>query len=87
MTVLSIQNITIDNDNVVTVEAVVEDMRLLHCATHLDPEEYASALCTATFELDEGEQLPTDETDLCVYLGSLYLNWQLVDTTDWDLDS
>lgn len=87
MSVTSIQNITIDNDNVVTVEAVVEDMRLLYPATYLDPEEYASALCTTTFELDEGEQLPTDETDLCIYLDSLYLNWQLVDTTNWNLDT
>jgi hypothetical protein len=36
--------------------------------------------------LDEGEQIPTDEDGFCSYLDSLPLQWQLVDTSDWDLD-
>jgi hypothetical protein len=86
MTVLAIEETTIDGTNVI-VTAVVDEMRLLYKATHLDPEEWAPALCTAHFELDEGEQIPTDEDGFCSYLDSLFLQWQLVDTSDWNLDS
>jgi len=86
MTVLAIEDTTIDGPYV-TVTAVVDEMRLLYKATHLDPEEWAPALCTAHFELDEGEQIPTDEDGFCSYLDSLFLQWQLVDTSDWNLDS
>jgi hypothetical protein len=86
MSVLAIEDTTIDG-SYVTVTAVVDEMRLLYKATHLDPEEWAPALCTAHFELDEGEQISTDEDGFCSYLDSLPLQWQLVDTSDWDLDS
>jgi hypothetical protein len=85
MSVLAIEDTTIDGINV-TVTAVVDEMRLLYRATYFDPEEWAPALCTASFELDEGEQVPTDEDGFCSYLDSLDLNWQLLDTSDWNLD-
>lgn len=86
MTVLAIEDTTIDGPYV-TVTAVVDEMRLLYKATHLDPEEWAPALCRAHFELDEGEQIPTDEDGFCSYLDSLPLQWELIDTSDWHLDS
>ena len=82
MTVLAIEDTTIDGTNV-TVKAVVDDMRLLYRATHLDPEEWAPAICSTSFELDEGEQIPTDEDGFCSYLDSLNLDWQLCDVTDY----
>ena len=85
MSVLAIENTIIDGTNV-TVTAVVDEMRLLYKATYLEPEEWAPALCTASFELDEGEQVPTDEDGFCSYLDSLDLDWQLLDTSDWNLD-
>lgn len=85
MTVLAIEDTFIDGSDV-TVTAVVEDMRLLYRATHYEPEEWAPALCSATFQLDEGEQIPLDEDGFCSYLDSLDLYWQLVDTTDCDID-
>jgi hypothetical protein len=77
MTILAIEDTIIDGFNV-TVTAVVDEMRLLYRATHLDPEEYAPALCTAYFTLDEGEQIPTDEDGFCQYLDTLDLDWQLL---------
>lgn len=85
MSVLAIEDTFIDGTNV-TVTAVVEDMRLLYRATHFEPEEWAPALCTASFQLDEGEQIPTDEDGFCGYLDQLDLYWQLVDTTDSTVD-
>jgi len=85
MTVLAIEDTIIEDSNV-TVTAVVDEMRLLYRATYLEPEEWAPALCTATFQLDEGEQIPLDEDGFCSYLDQLDLYWQLVDTSDSDLD-
>jgi len=85
MSVLAIEDTFIDGTNV-TVTAVVEDMRLLYRASRYEPEEWAPALCTATFQLDEGEQIPTDEDGFCGYLDQLDLYWQLVDITDSVLD-
>ena len=84
MTILAIEDTFIDGSDV-TVTAVVEDMRLLYRATHYEPEEWAPALCSATFQLDEGEQIPLDEDGFCSYLDSLDLYWQLVDTSDYDV--
>jgi len=86
MSVLAIEDTSIDGTNV-TVTAVVEDMRLLYRASHFEPEEWAPSLCSASFELDDGKQIPTDEDGFCSYLDSLDLNWELVDTSDWDIDS
>jgi hypothetical protein len=77
MSVLAIEHTTIDGNDV-TVTAVVDEMRLLYRATHLDPEEYAPALCQAYFTADQGEQIPTDENGFCQYLDSLNLDWQLL---------
>ena len=85
MSVLAIEETTID-DRRVTVTAMVEDMRLLYRATRYDPEEWCPALCTASFELDEDTQIPVDEDEFCTYLDSQDLEWQLVDTSDWNLD-
>jgi transposase len=85
MSVLDIEDTSIDGTNV-TVTAIVEDMRLLYRASRFEPEEWAPALCSARFELVDGEQIPVDEDGFCSYLDSLNLDWQLVDTSDWDLD-
>ncbi len=44
MHVLAIEHTVIDGNDV-TVTAVVDEMRLIHKSTHLDPDEYAPALC------------------------------------------
>jgi hypothetical protein len=85
MSVLVIEDTIIEGTNV-TVTAVVEDMRLLYRATRFEPEEWAPALCSASFELDEDEQIPTDEDGFCSYLDQLDLHWQLVDTSDYAVD-
>jgi len=50
------------------------------------PEEWAPALCRASFQLADDEQIPTDEDGFCHFLYQLDLEWQLVDTSDWSLD-
>jgi len=69
-------------DNQVSVEAVVEDMVLLYSQTHTDPEEYGPALCSVTFELEEGEQLPINEDELIDYLNDMNLDWEVIPKED-----
>ncbi len=85
VTVLAIED-TLFTDTHVTVTAVVDEMRLLYHATHLDPEEWAPALCTTTVELDPEEPIPLDEDGFCAYLNQLDPQWELVERDDFDLD-
>lgn len=85
MTVLAIENTSIDG-NYVTVTAVVDEMRLIYKASYHSPDEWAPALCSASFELYEDEQVPTDEDGFCQFLTDRDLQWQLVDTSDYDLN-
>lgn len=86
MSVLYIEE-TIVNGTHVTVTALVEDMCLIHKATYFEPDEWAPALCSVTFELDEDEQIPIYEDSFCSYLDQRDLLWQLIDTSDWYLAS
>lgn len=72
-----IYNIT-KQENQVFVDAIVEDMILVYPQTKTDPEEYGPALCSASFELDEGEEIPTDEDELIDYLTDLNLEWKVI---------
>jgi len=81
MTVLVIED-TSFTDTYVTVTAVVDEMRLLYRATHLDPEEWAPALCEATIELDPEEPIPLDEDGFCRYLDQLDPQWQVLSPDD-----
>lgn len=83
--ILAIESTSIENNNV-TVEAVVNDMRCIYKGSYEDPAEYAPALCSTTFSLDPEESIPLDEDGFCEYLAKLNLDWQLVDTSDWYLD-
>jgi len=64
-------------DDRVTVTAVVEDTKLVYPATQFEPAEYGPALCEASFYLDEGELLPSDDEQLIEYLENLNLDWEL----------
>ena len=81
MSVLAIEDTIIDNNHV-TVTAVVDNMRLLYRQTMYDPAEYAPAVCTASFDMDEGEQIPVDENGFCSYLTDLDLDWEPIDCGD-----
>lgn len=84
MSVLSIHETSIDN-NRVTVTAIVEDMRLLRRATRDDPDQWGPGFCSTSFELADGESIPTDQDGFCSYLDRLDPQWELVDLSDYDL--
>ena len=84
MSVLSIHEASIDN-NRVTVTAIVEDMQLLRKANRDDPDQWGPGFCSTSFELAEDQPIPTDEDGFCSYLDQLNPQWQLVDTSDYQL--
>ena len=84
MAVLFIEDTTIEN-NYVYVTALVEDMQLVAPAHRDSPEEWVPALCSTSFELADNESIPTDEDGFCSYLDKLDPQWELIDTSDYQL--
>ena len=84
MAVLFIENTTIENNHVY-VTALVEDMQLVALAHRDSPEEWVPGLCSTSFELADDESIPTDEAGFCSYLDRLDPQWELIDTSDYQL--
>jgi hypothetical protein len=83
MTILHIESIFQDEFGIVNVSAIIEDMVVIIPQTYDYPTEYGSALCEASFELDEDETLPDNESDLIQFLEKLNLDWTIIDTSDY----
>ena len=58
--ILSIDEIK-QEDDLVSVRAVVEDAIQTYSQTYYDPPEYGPALCESSFYLDQDEIVPKDE--------------------------
>ena len=80
--ILSIDEIK-QEDDLVSVRAVVEDAIQTYSQTYYDPPEYGPAFCESSFYLDEDEILPKDEEQLLNYLNSLDIFWEVL-PKDWD---
>ena len=77
-----IESVHQDGDRVY-VCAVVEDMVQIYAQTYHDPAEYGPAICETSFQLDDGEVLPTNDEDLIQFLESLDLEWNVLDNSDY----
>lgn len=75
--ILSIDEIK-QEDDLVSVRAVVEDVIQTYSQTYYDPSEYGPALCESSFYLDEDKILPKDEEQLLNYLNSLDIFWEVL---------
>jgi hypothetical protein len=62
-----------------TVTAVIEDFVLVYPQTYECPAEYGPGMAKATFSLEEGEEIPKDETELEMFFEEKGLNWKPVD--------
>ena len=80
--ILSIDEIK-QEDDLVSVRAVVEDAIQTYSQTYYDPPEYGPALCECSFYLDEDKIIPKDEEQLLNYLNSLDIFWEVL-PKDWD---
>jgi hypothetical protein len=80
--ILSIDEIK-QEDDLVSVRAVVEDAVQTYSQTYYEPAEYGPALCESSFYLDKDEILPKDEEQLLNYLNSLDIFWEVL-PKDWD---
>jgi hypothetical protein len=77
-TILSILDYSLD-DGVLTVEAVVDEMLLYRSASYYEPEEWVAGMCSAQYELAEGETFPETEKQQIAFLEDLDLDWELID--------
>ena len=89
MSILSIESVYQDSGNFY-ITAVIDEMVQTHSQTQYDPAEYGSALCEASFSIDDelAEVIETyfkdedNEQELIQFLEQLDLDWQLVDNSD-----
>jgi hypothetical protein len=74
---------TNQTDSSVYVEAIIKDFPAKSYSFVDDADNYVDALCWAEFELQEGETLPEDPTELDIFIDDLQLDWTPVDTSDY----
>lgn len=72
-----IYNFDIDEEGYATVVAVVEDVRIIHNATRLDPPEYGPGVCKAGFYVGEDDEIPLSEDELIDYVSEQDLDWEI----------
>lgn len=77
-TVLEIQDYCID-DGILSVSAVIDEVLLARGFSYLEPEEYKPAICSAEYELEEGQIFPENTADQIRFLEELDLDWIIED--------
>ena len=77
MSILSIENLQID-DKCCYVEAIIDDVALIHHQTRFDPPEYGPALCSTSFNTEDVE-VPADENEFKKLLEELCPAWRIID--------
>lgn len=80
--VLEIEDLYFDGDDLVRVEAVVDDVVLTRHASREEPEEWGPALCRGTMYFCEDDRVPASDEDMKILLGQRVEDWAPVDLTD-----
>ena len=75
--IIKLTSFEIEND-IVHVEAIVEDAQIVFRQTFWEPAEYGPGLCSTSFMLDKTDSIPIHEPDLIKYLESMSLDWELI---------
>jgi hypothetical protein len=73
-----------DGGSRIVVDAVVDDMVVVHSQTLLDPPEWGPALCRGSFDLHEEDLIPASDEGLRKLLSERIDDWAPLDTSDWD---
>lgn len=81
-TVLHIEELTFAEDGRLVVDAVVDDMVVLHAQTQLEPAEWGPALCRGTVYLSDEDLIPPTDSELCKLLSELIDDWVVLDSKD-----
>jgi hypothetical protein len=71
------------DDDVLVVEAVVEDAALVRSQTMEDPPEWGPALCRGTWHMDSEALIPATDAQFFEMLSDNIDDWALVDTSDY----
>jgi len=75
--IIELISFEIEND-IVHVEAIVENAQVVFRQTFWEPAEYGPGLCYAHFDVDKTESIPIHEPDLIKYLESMSLDWEFI---------
>lgn len=81
--VLSIEELRFENDDLLVVDAVVDDAVVVRPQTYDYPEEWGPALCRGSFYLSDEDLIPATDAELCRMLSERIDDWAPLDTSDW----
>lgn len=81
--VVSVESCQCDDDGLCTAVACVDDVVMVFPASYEEPAEYGPALCRGTFYIQDDEVIPSDEVELCEFVGERVTYWQVADTSDY----
>ena len=72
-----IYDFDIDESGYATVIAVVEDIRIIHSGTNLEPPEYGPGVCKSGFYIGVDDSIPLSEDELIEYVYNQDLDWEI----------
>jgi len=79
--VLEIKELRFEDDLLV-VEALVEDAVLVRNQTHDDPAEWAPAVCRGSLYICDEDLIPATDAQLCDMMSDRIDDWAPVDQSD-----
>ena len=84
-TILSVVSVNYDSETRQgSIKAFLDYFMLIYPQTYEDPAEYGPGLAEANFSLEEDDILPTEDKEIVSFFEDFYLNWNPIDSSDWD---
>jgi hypothetical protein len=82
--VLSIEELRFEDDDLLVVDAVIDDAVVVRPSTYDYPEEWGPGLCRGSFYLSDEDLIPATDAELCKLLSERIDDWAPLDTSDWN---
>lgn len=76
--ILDLRNLYFEKDDVLVVEAIVEDAAVVRPATRHDPEEYGNALCRGSMYFSDEDLIPATDAELVAMLEEAIDTWEVI---------
>lgn len=79
---LELRSLSVSEDGLCDVVAVVEDVVEVRPQTYEDPAEFGAALCRGSFYISDDEVVPVDADSQLQFVGEHVSYWEVLDRDD-----
>lgn len=80
--ILQIHDLSFDGPDLLVVEALVDQMVLVHQGNQYDPPEWGPAMCRGTLYIQSEDLIPPTDRELQQMLQSRITDWAPIDWSD-----